>query len=227
MKKMCSVGVLAAMILALCMTCAAAEEVVDPQKLLGDLTGTYEELFPTICDPAYDSVWLEKCAAYVGDESAEATAAMLKAACVGTIYGQEAVDAYAAEPESAQFDCYFLGGVRQLVFDGNKVTGVGEDGQEVFSHEYTYVTELENSIARYVYKTEDADAGEFTYLCLAPDTPDTTYHIELRYGGDLDALDQLTEGQYAYWLAAGILKDADEGMILDCIDLFCSENIEG
>lgn len=226
MMKKNAAGLLLALALTLCMalTAAVAEEAVDPEKLLGDLTGTYTELFTTICDPAYDEVWLDRCRTYVGEENAEAVAQMLKSACTGTIYGQEAVDAYAAAPETTQFDCFFLGGVDRFVFDGNRVTGLDSDGEEVFSHEYAYVTTLENSIACYAYKTEDEDAGEFTYLCLAPDTPATTYHIEFRYGDDLEALDQLYEGKYAYWLAAGILEDAGQTMIENGIDLFCAEN---
>lgn len=220
----------ATLFLALLMACclvlptAMAEESVDPEALLNDLTGTYDELFTTICAPEYDDVWLERCTEYVGEENAAAVAAMLKGACVGEIYGQEAMDAYAADPASTVFDCFFINGVSQFVFNGNQVTGLDADGNEVFSHEYAYVKTLENSIACYAYKTEDADAGEFTYLCLAPDTPATTYHIEFRYGSDLDALDQLYEGPYAYWLAAGILADADETMIKNGIDLFCAEN---
>ena len=226
MKKVRPISTLLAMAMALCMALSAAlaEETVDPAQLINDLKGTYTELFTTICDPAYDDVWLERCAAYVGEENAEAVAAMLKSACTGRLYGQEAVDAYAAAPESTQFDCYFLGGVSQFVFDGNRVTGLDGEGKEVFSHEYAYVETLENTIACYAYKTEDADASEFAYLCLAPDTPASTYHIEFRYGSDLDALAPLYEGPYAYWLAAGIPADADEAMIHNCIDLYCAEN---
>lgn len=44
-------------------------------------------------------------------------------------------------------------------------------------------------------------SGGFTYFCIAPDTNDTTYHIELRYGSDLYALGQYDKGNYAYGLA--------------------------
>lgn len=217
------------LLLALMLTCcmafsgAMAEESADPDALLDALTGTYDELFTVICAPEYDSIWLDRCTQYVGEEAAQQTAEMLKSACVGEIYGQEAVDAYAANPESTQFDCFFINGVSQFVFDGHQVSGLDAEGGEVFSHTYAYV-ETADTLACYIYKTEDADAGEFTYLCLAPDTPDTTYHIEFRYGSDLDALKELYEGPYAYWLAAGILADADETMIYNGIDLFCSEN---
>lgn len=82
----------------------------------------------------------------------------------------------------------------------------------------------EEAISCYAYKTDDADAGEFTYICLAPDTPDTTFHIEFRYGDDLEALGQMYEGKYAFWQAAGMLEDADDEVIENCIELFCTEN---
>ena len=65
---------------------------------------------------------------------------------------------------------------------------------------------------------------QFTYICLSPDTPATTWHIEFRYGDDLETLGQMYEGKYAFWQAAGMLEDADEEMIDNCIELFCTEN---
>ena len=72
---------------------------------------------------------------------------------------------------------------------------------------------------------DDADSGEFTYFCIAPDTNDTTYHIELRYGSDLEALGKYDEGDYAYWLGSGISTDYDQTMVENCIELFCKENL--
>lgn len=62
----------------------------------------------------------------------------------------------------------------------------------------------------YIYESDDADSGEFTYFCMAPDTMATTWHIEFRYGSDLDALKQYDAGEYAYWLASGISVDYSE-----------------
>ena len=77
----------------------------------------------------------------------------------------------------------------------------------------------------YEFESDDADSGEFTYFCIAPDTNDTTYHIELRYGSDLDALGQYDAGEYAYWLGSGISTDYDQTMVENCIKLFCTENL--
>ena len=77
----------------------------------------------------------------------------------------------------------------------------------------------------YLYRTEDADAGEFEYFFLLPGTPDTTFHTEFRYGSDPEALMLYNDGPYAYWLAAGIPADRDEQMVQNVIDLFCTENL--
>ncbi|MBQ9663471.1 MAG: hypothetical protein IJV40_10020 [Oscillospiraceae bacterium] len=197
------------------------------EQLLADVSGTYDALFPIITAPEYDQIWLDACAEVVGDEAAPEVAEMLKAACNGTIYGQEAIDAFGDGSNGAQFDCLFINGVSQLVFDGSTISGLDEAGEVVFSHEYKYVEPM--SIAGmmngYLYKTEDADAGEFEYFFLLPDTPATTFHTELRYGSDPVAMTQYNEGPYAYWLAAGILADRDEQMVEDVINLFCGENL--
>ena len=48
----------------------------------------------------------------------------------------------------------------------------------------------------------------------------TTWHIEFRYGSDLDQLLKYMEGPYAYWLSAGIDADASPETIDSVIDLF-------
>ena len=53
-------------------TAAAAE------KLLEDVSGTYEALFPVITSPEYDQIWLDSCAAVLGEEAAPAAAEALK-----------------------------------------------------------------------------------------------------------------------------------------------------
>ena len=222
MKKLISMLTLAVLVLA--MPFAMAEEAIDPAQLVEDVAGTYVPLFSVLNLPEYDDLWVDYSADLVGEEDAQAVADMLRASTTAEIYGEEAVEAYAADPDSMRFDCYFTEGVDNFVFDGNTVTGLDADGNEVFSHSYTYVQELPEAISCYAYKTDDADAGEFTYICLAPDTPDTTFHIEFRYGDDLEALGQMYEGKYAFWQAAGMLEDADDEMIENCIELFCTEN---
>ena len=51
--------------------------------------------------------------------------------------------------------------------------------------------------------------------------------ISIRYGSDLDEPTNYTDGKYAYRMASGILKDCDEDMIRNSIELFCTENLAG
>ena len=128
--------------------------------------------------------------------------------------------------DGAQFDCAFINSVDQITFDGATISGTLE-GNEVFRHEYSYVgpLSLNGMMDGTLYEAADADAGEFRYFYMMPDTPATTYHLEFRYGSDVDALAQYNEGPYAYWLAAGFPADADEAMIKNVITLFCEENL--
>ena len=205
---------------------SSAEKLSPADQLLEDVKGTYDELFTVICDSKYDQIWLDKCEAIVGKDKAESCAEMLKKACTGNIYGDEAAKKY-ADAEDAQFDCYFINGVNQLTFSGSKISGLDESGKKVFEHEYKYVKDLSlgGMMNGYLYETADKDAGEFRYFFMMPDTPATTYHIEFRYGSDEDALTKYNEGAYAYWLAAGIPTNCDEKMIDDVIGLFCEENL--
>ncbi len=214
----------------LCVVPAFAEaetEADNNTEFLEALNGTYDELFTVICDPQYDQLWFDDCKEIVGEEMAQECADMLKMACTGDIYGQEAVDAYGDGSEGSMFDCYFINGINQFTFDGNVFSGTDEEGNQVFSHEYEYVEPfvLGGMMEGSLYETVDEDAGEFKYFVLFPDTPESTYHIEFRYGSDKDALAEYNSGDYAYWLAAGILADADQEMIENVIQLFAEENL--
>ena len=204
-----------------------ADEAAEAAALLENIKGTYEPLFPVITKPEYDQIWLDPCVAAMGEENGPMVAEMLKAACNGTIYGQEAIDAYGDGSNGAQFDCLFINGVSTITFDGNRISGADENGAQVFSHEYTYVSKLllAGMMEGYLYETADEDAGEFKYFYMMPDTPATTYHLEFRYGSNVDDLTKYNEGPYAYWLVAGFPVDADEEMIKNVITLFCEENL--
>lgn len=209
-----------------CLSIPALAE--DTDAFLAQLAGTYDELFTVMCAPEYDQIWLDACTEAVGEENAQAYVDMLKAACVGRLYGEEAIAAYAAAPETTQFDCFFHEGVLQITIAGNQISGVDADGNEVFAHEYRYLgdDDIPDFAAFRVYESVDADAGEFTYFTFAPDTPAETFHIEFRHGSDREALAQLTEGPYAYWLAAGMLSPYTLEEVTDVIELFCGENAE-
>ena len=86
--------------------------------------------------------------------------------------------------------------------------------------------EIDPSFECDVYQSTD-DAGEFTYLLLRDDTMQTTWHIEFRYGSDLDQLQKYFTGPYAYWLSAGIDADASADTIDKVVNLFVTENLSG
>lgn len=158
----------------------------------------------------------------VGEENAQAAYEKLASMVTGEIYGEEAVKTYT--DGNGVYDCSFTQGVSTLEFDGSTIKGYDADGKELFSHTYHYIG-MEDVRGLYEYESDDANSGEFTYFCIAPDTSATTYHIELRYGSDLTALGQYDAGNYAYWLAAGISTEYDQTMIENCIKLFCKENL--
>ena len=233
MKNMMSKLVPFALVLALLVSCSAfgmaemADGAEEAAKLLEDVKGTYEPLFPVITKPEYDQIWLDPCIAALGEEAGPQMAEMLKAACNGTVYGQEAVDAFGDGSNGAQFDCVFINGVSTITFDGAAISGADENGNQVFSHEYAYAGKLSLSglMEGYLFETADESAGEFKYFYMMPDTPATTYHLEFRYGSNTDDLSKYNEGSYAYWLAAGFPVDADEELIKNVITLFCEENL--
>ena len=197
-------------------------------ELMENVKGTYEPLFPVITAPEYDQIWAEPCVKALGEEAGAAMAEMMKTYCAGTIYGQEAIDAYGDGSNGMQFACGFINGVATITFDGLTISGADEKGEQVFSHEYAFVGKLSLSgtMDGYLFETADEDAGEFRYFFMMPDTPATTYHLEFRYGSDKDDLAKIVEGPYAYWLAAGFPVNADAELINNVIILYCEENLE-
>jgi len=72
-----------------------ADENQDAAKqLLVDLTGSYQELWPVILDEKYQQIWIDDCTELVGEENAEAAYDKLASMVSGTIYGEEAVEAF-------------------------------------------------------------------------------------------------------------------------------------
>jgi hypothetical protein len=70
----------------------------------------------------------------------------------------------------------------------------------------------------------DGNDDTFTYFFLFPDNPIDTYHIEFRYGNKIDGIAAYTIGEYAYWMAAGVL-DGDDKQCEQAIKLFVEENL--
>ena len=208
----------------------AAEETTvseeEGEQHLLNLEGTYEPLFNVILDDEYSDLWLDTATEIVGEDAAQEMVDYLQNYITGDLVGEEATSTYTGF-DDARFYCGFLQDVAYLTVEGNTISGTDENGDELFSYEYSYVGYDENS-GFYEYQADAEDAGEFTYFLFGFDEPGTTYHIEFRYGSDLDALNNWTEGDYAYWMASGILTgDEQEQMAHDSIVLFVEENLGG
>ncbi len=205
-------------------TAAVAVQENTSQDYLASISGTYVELFPELSKAEYRQVWLDAVTPIVGAENAEATTDMLLAMCMAEPYGAEAAEKYEADPGSMAFNCYFLGGVHKFVMDGDTITGLDEAGETVFSHTYQKLDQ-ENENGFLFYESQDGNSGEFTYFAFAPDTMETTYHLEFRYAEDLSDLQSWFEGNYAYWNAAAIAENYDEETMKNVIGLFATENL--
>ena len=145
--------------------------------------------------------------------------------CTGDVYGEEAIAKYSADPESMRFDCYYIGGVAKMTIEGNVISGVDAECNEIFRHTYAPV-EVENNENGFIfYKTEDENAGQFTYFAFGSDTMAETFHLEFRYAEDLADLMSWFEGNYAYWNVGTIAENYTEEEILGAINLFATENL--
>lgn len=212
-------------VVSLCAFCALGQAET-AEDYLSQISGSYVELFPEMAKEEYREAWISATSPLVGEENAESTVDLLLSMCMAEPYGEEAIALYAENPESTRFNCFFLGGVDTFVMDGDVITGLDADGNEVFSHSYTLV-DGESESDFIFYKTDDADAGQFTYFAFSPDTMETTYHLEFRYAEDIADLQSWYEGSYAYWNVGAIAADYSEETMLDVIALFATENLAG
>lgn len=215
-----------AILVCVCVLAMGACGFAESEDFLSEVQGTYVELFPELSKEEYHQKWVDAVTPLVGEENAEATIEALLGMCMADIYGAEATEKYEADPDSMRFDCYFLGGMVKMVVEGNRITGLDADGNEVFSHEYA-LQDIENENGFIFYKTEDADAGQFTYFAFSPDTMATTWHLEFRYAEDPADLDSWFVGNYAYWNAAAIEESYTDEQMTDVITLFVTENVQG
>ena len=142
----------------------AGKGEAETDEFLSQLEGSYVELFPELGKDEYHEKWVTHVEPIVGEAATEETIAFLLNMCTAEIYGDEAVEAY-KNPDDMRFDCYFLGGVDKFTISGNVISGVDENGKEVFSHTYSPFENKEDTGFLY-YKTDDEDAGQFTYLRL-------------------------------------------------------------
>ena len=181
------------------------------------------ELFPELSKEEYHDTWLSIVTPLVGEENAEDAISMLLNMCMGSLYGEEAIAKYTDDPDSMQFNCYFLGGVAKMTIEGNTISGVDADGNEIFRHEYAPIEVENNENGFLFYQSQDAESGQFTYFAFSPDT----YHLEFRYAEDTADLMSWFEGAYAYWNVGAIAEDYTEEEITGAITLFGTENLSG
>lgn len=227
MKKLITICLAACLLLT--SACAFSENA----DFLSRISGSYVELFPVFRENS--AYWTETVMELLSadQETAEATVEMLLSMCEATVYGPEAVEAYGDLSEGYAFDCYFHGGVKTFVTDGDRISGLDADGAEVFSHSYSYMGDVEYpdypgmGFYFHVYRSNDEGSGDFTYFAFADDTPDETYHLEFRYAASDEGLYNWYSGPYAFWNAAAIPAGADESLVHACIDLFAYENLIG
>ena len=198
---------------------------------------TYVSLFDVIVSDQWTPVWVDYVSAVIGEDMAAEMTSGLQNAITSDLYGEAAVAAFA--DGGYAFDCDFINGAQSLTFKDDTVTILRTNGASE-THIYEYLgqynvgdgetmlyqgMEIPMAFPVDVYKSID-EAGEFNYFLLREDTMEETYHIEFRYGRDLEALQGYLVGPYAYWLAAGIDEAADEDTIRCVIALFCLENMD-
>ena len=209
-----------------------AKMVKKPTQRQVKVEGTYVAFFSDNGANAskWDSLWLAEAAKYVGKEKASAAVAKMKNKCNGTCIGSEAVRKFGAFANdnkdysgTFQFDCRFKHGVDQLTFKGRRITGVDASGSRVFSHTYSLVGK-DKAFGAEFYKSDDGNRDEFTYFMLLPDTPADTYHIELRYGSNIEALKNMRMGKYAYWMI-GAVRAGNDADCAAAIKLYVEENL--
>ncbi len=207
--------------------CAAGTAETADADFLSQIPGTYVELFPELSKEEYHDTWLSIVTPLVGEENAEDAISMLLNMCMGSLYGEEAIAKYTDDPDSMQFNCYFLGGVAKMTIEGNTISGVDADGNEIFRHEYAPIEVENNENGFLFYQSQDAESGQFTYFAFSPDTMADTYHLEFRYAEDTADLMSWFEGAYAYWNVGAIAEDYIEEEITGAITLFGTENLSG
>ena len=233
MKKLISVILSLCLLLttaALGLAEPAAETGVLP-AIAGENGTTYVSLFDVIISDQWTPVWQDYITAVVGEAAAPDMTARLQSSITSDLYGEAAVAAFA--DGGYAFDCDFINGAQSITFQGDTATILKTDGTTE-THTYEYLgkynvgetetmmyqgMEISMAFPVDVYRSTD-EAGEFNYFFLREDTMADTWHIEFRYGRNLEELQGYLVGPYAYWLAAGIDESADEDTIRRVIALF-------
>ena len=109
----------------------------------------------------------------------------------GPSIGMEQLDAEGLKAMNVQI-CGLEDDIAHFEFTDTTITATDSTGKTVFSHPYTYLETIDNAMEGdpvYVYKTDDSDAGKYTYLCLTlpaveSDEGGVMRYFRLRYSAD-------------------------------------------
>ncbi len=197
------------------------------------MQGEYQPLFECATfNSEYDHYWHDYTAAVVGASSADDTVAYMKSSVGAEGYGDK--------NEAPNFFCGFTNDVATITFggeDGRTITFTKTDGTTV-THTYAFVKDADATgkygdydmkMSGYLYQAQEETEDEFQYLLMFPDTPETTFHLEFRYGGTEADVLNLLAGPYAYWVGSAIqtsaLTEENEDTLQKVISLFVVENL--
>ena len=204
------------------------------EDFLAKIKGDYQPLFEgATFNKEYDHYWHDYVAAVVGETAADETVAYMKGSIGSEGYGENA--------KAPNFFCGFTNDVATITFggeDGKTVTFTKKDGTKE-TRVYDFVKDAAASgkygdydmaMDGHLYKAQGAkDNDPFAYLLMFPDTPDTTYHLEFRYGETEENVCKLLDGPYAYWVGSAIqtsaLTEKNEDTLQNVISLFVVENL--
>lgn len=236
--------ILSLSVCALLSVSAFGDAETEAEDLLAEFQGTFVNLFPAFRESAYDAVWEEALSDYceIPAEDAASVKDTFLSIYEADYYGQEAVKKAEEEPGYFAFDCEMTQGVCEMTFEGDTISGIDADGNEVFNHTYAFLDALKKNFDPYtemymagvdeadwplltIYVSDGPD-DEFKYFAFGEDSPGETYHMEFRYGNDPEELCKYFTGDYAYWMASTIYKDCDLDTMTNCIRLFVSENAD-
>ena len=141
-----------AAVLALCLTaCAGVAEEMDGSQLSAwQREADWRAFYTYTQEPELDEAWSAAASAF------------------GSALGMEDMDGDMLKAMNAQV-CGLPDGIVRLEIDAETVCALDCDGNVVFSHPYQYVETIPEAVEgkdAHVYRTEDANAGQFTYLCM-------------------------------------------------------------
>lgn len=200
-------------------------KVLSGEAFLESLKGSYIELFSekTCLNSKFAPLWKSEIAKYTEASKADSVLAAIQGGCLGTRIGADAMT-YNRKNGSMQFCCAFLHGVNRFEIIGHRISGYDVNEKQLFSHNYHFV-EMD-AYGNYIFESNDKNNDEFRYFWFMPDSPNSTYHIEFRYGSDKKQLSQMMDGKYAYWMAAGV-REQQEDEWRKGIILFVTERLSG